>query len=319
MTMEPNRIMLEPSAAAAVVACSLSKQQQQQQLRNGEAGGGVEEEKEEVLLLEDDNGDRNDPSSLAFVNFPRTAAAAHIDSADKAEIGDEHGFRAQLDSFTKALFGSCGSVMETACRWPNHHQYGNTCSAVNGLGATHRGAAGVAAAAAAGLVGASQVMHRHQQHQQQQQQHYHSQQYPPQPLSIAEELRQIAIAEGRDPFAVPLQPRSADIPRFLGEDAVHSIDDDNISAISQHTLEDMARRGHVHHVHPMCTSNSSSNANNNIQDPSEKEDPPPSEAPSRTRPLSSSCSNNGACSNNNIDDRLRRKSNETTTATRAEC
>lgn len=255
--MEPNRIMLEPSAAAAVVACSLSKQQQQQQRRNGEFGG-VEEEKEELLLSGDDNNIDPSSSALQFVNFQRN-------NDMPADVGDEHGFRAQLETFTRALFGSCGSAIETAaslfgqgergaCRyWPNHHGTGAVATT------HHRGAGGAAAAAAAavGLVG---VHHRSANHVMQQQHHYHYQQ---QPLSIAEELRQLAIAEGQNPNAPlhqPQQPRSTDIPRFLGEDAVHSIDDDNISAISQHTLEEMTRRGqHVHHhVHPMCTSNSSS-------------------------------------------------------------
>jgi hypothetical protein len=83
-----------------------------------------------------------------------------------------------------------------------------------------------------------------------------------QPLSIAEELRKLAAFEGP-----VFQPRAADIPRFLGEDAVYSFDDDNVSAISQHTLEDMARKGYVH---PMCK---------------------PHESPGRTRSSSSSSKN----------------------------
>jgi len=59
-------------------------------------------------------------------------------------------------------------------------------------------------------------------------------------LSIAEELRLLAEKEGR-PFPQP--PRRGDIPKFLGEDAVYSFEDDNISAISQNTLEEMARNG----------------------------------------------------------------------------
>lgn len=63
---------------------------------------------------------------------------------------------------------------------------------------------------------------------------------PPAPLSIADELQKLAVKEGRI-FGGGM--RRADIPRFLGEEAVYSWDDDNISAISQHTLEDMARHG----------------------------------------------------------------------------
>jgi len=62
----------------------------------------------------------------------------------------------------------------------------------------------------------------------------------PAPLSIAEDLRKLATKEGRV-FGGGM--RRADIPRFLGEEAVYSFDDDNISAISQHTLEEMARHG----------------------------------------------------------------------------
>lgn len=62
----------------------------------------------------------------------------------------------------------------------------------------------------------------------------------PAPLSIADELRKLATKEGRV-FGGGM--RRADIPRFLGEEAVYSFDDDNISAISQHTLEEMARHG----------------------------------------------------------------------------
>ena len=63
---------------------------------------------------------------------------------------------------------------------------------------------------------------------------------PPAPLSIADEMRKLATKEGRV-FGGGM--RRADIPRFLGEEAVYSFDDDNISAISQHTLEEMTRHG----------------------------------------------------------------------------
>ena len=51
--------------------------------------------------------------------------------------------------------------------------------------------------------------------------------------------------------------RRADIPRFLGEEAVYSFDDDNISAISQHTLEEMTRHGIKHPVRRKLSSESS--------------------------------------------------------------
>ncbi|GAX20180.1 hypothetical protein FisN_12Hh025 [Fistulifera solaris] len=62
---------------------------------------------------------------------------------------------------------------------------------------------------------------------------------PPPPLSIADELRRLAAQNGQ----IWGGPRAQDIPRFLGEEAVHSFDDDNISQISQHTLEELMRNG----------------------------------------------------------------------------
>ena len=56
------------------------------------------------------------------------------------------------------------------------------------------------------------------------------------PLSIVEALRKTTRKR---------ENRAMDIPMFLGEDSVRSIDDDNISAISQETLEEMEKRnGH---------------------------------------------------------------------------
>lgn len=79
----------------------------------------------------------------------------------------------------------------------------------------------------------------------------------PAPLSIADELHKLATKEGRV-FGGGM--RRADIPRFLGEEAVYSWDDDNISAISQHTLEEMARHGIKYSVRrrPSNESNASS-------------------------------------------------------------
>lgn len=59
-------------------------------------------------------------------------------------------------------------------------------------------------------------------------------------LSITNELRALAAKEGRV-FGGGM--RRADIPRFLGEDAVYSFEDDNISAISQNTLEELSKHG----------------------------------------------------------------------------
>lgn len=60
-------------------------------------------------------------------------------------------------------------------------------------------------------------------------------QAPPPPLSIADEMRLLAAMAP----APPVVPPRGDIPKFLGEDAVYSFEDDNISAISAHTLEEM--------------------------------------------------------------------------------
>jgi len=81
----------------------------------------------------------------------------------------------------------------------------------------------------------------------------------PAPLSIADELRKLATKEGRV-FGGGM--RRADIPRFLGEEAVYSFDDDNISAISQHTLEEMARHGIRYPVRRRPSSESVSSSKN---------------------------------------------------------
>lgn len=173
--------------------------------------GGVEEEKEE--------GDNFSPEQLLRNNKDSSQQEA---AKDKADVGDEKGFRAQLEEFSRFFLGSCSNVIDAArflgCRWPNHE--------------AHPG--GVSPAAKTG--------------------DHHAIPDRPQ-LSIAEELRRLAAQEGP-----VFRPRAADIPRFLGEDAVYSFEDDNVSAISQHTLEEMARKGKVsgnhHHHHPMCRSSS---------------------------------------------------------------
>ena len=153
--------------------------------------GGVEEEKEEREFSPDEL--RGKESS----------------DTDHPDVGDEKGFRAQLEEFSRLFLGSCGNVLEAAslslgCRWNEQAPPRNKEEAR-------------------------------------------------QPLSIAEELKKIAAREG--PI---VRPRAPDIPRFLGEDAVYSFEDDNVSAISQHTLEEMARKGFVH---PMCRSNGSHGSN----------------------------------------------------------
>ena len=162
--------------------------------------GGVEEEKEEY-------------------SFDRHLHKQTSTETDATGVGDERGFRAQLEEFSKFFLGSCGTVLEAAssvirdktCRW-------------NG-------------AAPGGGGGGAAAVHK----------------TPAKPaLSIADELKRLAAQQ---PQVVPR--RAADIPRFLGEDAVYSFEDDNVSAISQHTLEEMARRNNNGPVdprllHPLC-------------------------------------------------------------------
>ena len=136
---------------------------------------------------------------------------AETDSTDE----EESGFRAQMEAFAKGVFGSCGNAIEAATFFVQEKGCRwpvpadkNPCNPSMPKG---RGNGR-------------------------------------QPLSVAEELRKLAMAEGRD-ISAPLPRERPDIPRFLGEEAVYSFEDDNISAISQHTLEEMARRGIIH---PMC-------------------------------------------------------------------
>ena len=155
--------------------------------------GGVEEEKEECEF---------DPEQLKREST----------ETDHANVGDEKGFRAQLEEFSRLFLGSCGSVLEAlsfnlrdrGCRW-NEEQVPQNKEPVRPA------------------------------------------------LSIADELKRLAAQEGP-----VVRRRAPDIPRFLGEDAVYSFEDDNVSAISQHTLEEMARKGFVH---PMCRSNGSHGSN----------------------------------------------------------
>lgn len=78
------------------------------------------------------------------------------------------------------------------------------------------------------------------------------------PLSITDELRKLAAKEGRV-FGGGM--RRTDIPRFLGEEGVYSFEDDNISAISQHTIEEMAKHGIKYPVRRKESSESSQTQN----------------------------------------------------------
>lgn len=77
------------------------------------------------------------------------------------------------------------------------------------------------------------------------------------PLSIADELRKLAVKEGRV-FGGGM--RHKDIPRFLAEDAVYSFEDDDVSAISQNTLEEMMRHGVRYPIRRKASSHSSNEA-----------------------------------------------------------
>jgi hypothetical protein len=131
-------------------------------------------------------------------------------SQENEEEERKHGFQAQVENFAKIIFGSCGQAMEAASTF------------VEGKACIPRP-------------------------WQPQGGNLSPRQPQPEALSIADELRKLAAQEGRR-FELPIQPRAADIPKFLGEEAVQSFEDDNISAISQHTLEDMARNGIIHPV-----------------------------------------------------------------------
>ena len=77
------------------------------------------------------------------------------------------------------------------------------------------------------------------------------------PLSIADELRKLAVKEGRV-FGGGM--RHKDIPRFLAEDAVYLFEDDDVSAISQNTLEEMMRHGIKYPIRRKASSHSSDGA-----------------------------------------------------------
>ena len=127
---------------------------------------------------------------------PRRSAELNDTTIPKEQIGDEHSFTSQLDSLVKTMFGSCTNALEAAsffvqergggaCRWPLHGA-AQSSKEKNAANNPVRPAAP--------------------------------------PLSIADELRRLAIAEGRDPDARYQPPRPADIPKFLGEDAVYSFE-----------------------------------------------------------------------------------------------
>ena len=134
-------------------------------------------------------------------------------SQENDEQERRHGFQAQVQNLASVVFGSCGTAIEAASMFVQ----GQACDQWQKDEPANNSPNGI------------------------------PRKHEPPPLSIADELRKLAAMEGRPfPPVPPSGPRAADIPKYLGEDAVRSFEDDNISAISQHTLEEMAKNGIVH-------------------------------------------------------------------------
>jgi hypothetical protein len=173
------------------------------------------------------------------VPLPNPLSSPRVRSAsetmDKEGDDEQSGFSASIESIAKAILGHCGQAVEAA----SYMVQGN-CRWPPGNQSPTRDQAAKPA------------------------------------LSIADELKKLALKEGRPYPAPPIcYERTADIPKFLGEEAVYSFEDDNISAISQHTLEEMVARNGV--VHPICRKASTNSLHT-----------PPS--PTRTTSLSTSSS-----------------------------
>lgn len=138
-------------------------------------------------------------------------------SQENDEEERKHGFQAQVENFAKTVFGSCGTALGVASLFGE----GDCSNCQTPFWPTPHGPE----CHRVGRADEEEVLPA---------------------LSIADELRRLAALEGRA-FPDP-GPRAADIPRFLGEEAVRSFEDDNISAISAHTLEELAENGIVHPV-----------------------------------------------------------------------
>lgn len=166
-------------------------------------------EKGGVEEKKDDSMDNLSPNLL--LRHRQSSDEPNFQPGDESDDEQTYGFHARLQRLANVVFGTCGSLIEAAscfvsqqgCRWPLDSPLHQPSA--------ERGA---------------QVQHNRP------------------PLSIAEELRRMAQEDGNRNVFQPMQGfRRTDIPKFLGEEAVYSFDDDNISAISQHTLEEMARHG----------------------------------------------------------------------------
>lgn len=232
--------------------------------------GGVEEKKEdcEPITLSPDHHYNHHPAT-ANINglhhrylpsqqlspnnnnnddIPLEPTNINMNNGNNHKYRDE-GHKGHFQNILKTIIDSCESIVtffvrggEVGCPWPGSGGVGTTGAAPAMDGSPrHRPAAVVQP-----------------------------------PLSITEELRKLAQSEGRV-FGGGM--RRADIPRFLGEEAVYSFDDDNISAISQHTLEEMTRHGIKHPVRRKLSSESSQSVSS-LQPPpfsshfQEREGPP---------------------------------------------
>ena len=199
--------------------------------------GGVEEKKEdEPVTLSPDHlphmhGLHHQYSSGLFPpngasaneDVAAAAAAAAAESMNHSHRNQPNGFQAKIQKVIQAIVDSCDSVVTFLVRGG---EGGCQWPGTEGAAVSPSRRQPTAAAAA----------------------------FAKPPLSITEELRKLAESEGRV-FGGGM--RRADIPRFLGEEAVYSFDDDNISAISQHTLEEMTRHGIKHPVRRKLSSESS--------------------------------------------------------------
>mmetsp|Transcript_18895 Transcript_18895/g.39147 ORF Transcript_18895/g.39147 Transcript_18895/m.39147 type:complete len:324 (-) Transcript_18895:271-1242(-) len=233
----------------------------------------------------------------------------HSESTSPDQVGDEYGFRAQMEELAKAIFGNCGTFISDATyncmrpsnsqpppqqQQPQHSPYPPQANSPRHPPPQHPHLHPPQAPLPPQYYEPEPVLPYGPApiHPPMVQPHYH---YPPEPppLSIADELRQLAAKAGMPMMAPP----RGNVPKFLGEDAIDSFEDDNISAISQHTLEEMARRNKNSDarmpglLHPLCQpqhrlSKTSASASSGHASSSEdlEEDPP---SPTRTGSSSS--------------------------------
>ncbi|GKY90961.1 hypothetical protein MPSEU_000068900 [Mayamaea pseudoterrestris] len=167
--------------------------------------------------VEEKKVDDDDQQHELMTNKDSPHLAANVEAAEHdCNEREPRNFQEQLQHLARLVLGGCGTAVDAIsyfvqdCRWPpptatNDHGYNMTHSPVGG-----------------------DVLHQH-----------HYARTPAPALSIAQELQKLAASATRPSV------RSTDIPKFLGEEAVYPFEDDNISCLSQHTLEEMALRGGV--------------------------------------------------------------------------